>query len=174
VKGGVEMKAFFGGVVATLAGLAGLAYVFALAGLFPVNADVKPSNLERWFARTALGAAVRRQEPKQANPMAPTDGNLIAGIRLYKQNCAVCHGAFRSSPSHIALGLYQRPPQLPKHGVEDDPGGETFWKIDHGIRLTGMPAYSKTLSEKQVWQITAFLQRMDRLPPAAQAMWQKR
>ena len=166
------MKAFFGGVIATFAGLGVAAYVIALAGFFPVNADAKPSNLERWFARTALRAAIQRQAPKEPNPISPTDENLIAGIRLYKQNCAVCHGGFETSPSHIANGLYQRPPQLPKHGVEDDAAGETFWKIDHGIRLTGMPAYSKTLSEKQVWQITAFLQRMDHLPLAAQVVWE--
>ena len=165
------MKAFLGGVAATFAAVGVAGYVAAVAGLIPANADAKPSKAERWFAMTALDAVVRRQAPTQPNPVAPTDENLIAGIRLYKQNCAVCHGGADPKPSNIALGLYQRPPQLAKHGVEEDPAGETYWKIDHGIRLTGMPAFSKTLNDTQKWQITAFLQQMDHLPSAAQVVW---
>jgi hypothetical protein len=37
--------------------------------------------------------------------------------------------------------LYQKPPQLATHGSEDDPEGISFWKIKHGIRLTGMPSF---------------------------------
>jgi thiosulfate dehydrogenase len=165
------MKAFFSGVAATFGALGTAAYVAAATGFIPANADAKPSKAERWFATTALGAAVRRKAPTQPNPVATTNENLIAGIRLYKQNCAVCHGGADTKPSNIALGLYQRPPGFAKHGVEDDPAGQTFWKIDHGIRLTGMPAFSRTLSDTQVWEITAFLQQMDRLPPAAQVVW---
>jgi mono/diheme cytochrome c family protein len=151
-------------------GIAG--YVAAVAGIVPANADAKPSKAERWFATTALKAVVRRQAPTQSNPVAPTDENLIAGIRLYKQNCAVCHGGADARSSNIANGLYQKPPQFAKHGVEDDLAGQTYWKIAHGIRLTGMPAFSKTLSDTQLWGITAFLQRMDRLSPVAQVVWE--
>ena len=44
-------------------------------------------------------------------------------------------------PATSRAGLYQKPPQLAKDGVEDDPDGVTYWKIAHGIRLTGMPAF---------------------------------
>jgi mono/diheme cytochrome c family protein len=165
------MKAFLGGVVATLAVLGIAGYLAAVAGFIPANADAKPSEAERWFAMTALKAVIQRQASTQPNPVAPTEQHLVEGARLYKQNCAVCHGGADAKPSNIALGLYQRPPQFGKHGVEDDAAGETYWKIEHGIRLTGMPAFSKTLNETQKWEITAFLQQMDRLPPAAQVVW---
>ena len=140
-------------------------------GLMPANADAKPSKLERWMARTSLHATLAREAPKSANTMPLTDGNLIAGIRLYAANCAICHGAADGKPSHIARGLYQRPPQLAKDGVEDDPEGETFWKVDHGIRLTGMPAFGGRLDDAQLWQVTLFLKHMDSLPPAAARVW---
>jgi mono/diheme cytochrome c family protein len=165
------VKAFLGGVAATFAAIGIAGYLAAVEGLIPANADAKPSKAERWFATTALKAVVLRRAPTQSNPVAPADENVIAGIRLYKQNCAVCHGEADARPSNIANGLYQRPPQFAKHGVEDDPAGQTYWKIAHGIRLTGMPAFSKTLNDTQKWQITLFLQRMDRLSPAAQVAW---
>ena len=45
---------------------------------------------------------------------------------------------------------------------------QTFYIIQHGIRWSGMPAWSKTLSENQTWQIVTFLSHLEKLPPAAQ------
>ena len=58
-------------------------------------------------------------------------------------------------------------------GVEDDPDGVSFWKIKHGIRLTGMPSFGSTLSDKEIWTLALFLKHMDKLPPAAQQAWDK-
>ena len=53
-------------------------------------------------------------------------------------------------------------------GVSDDPPGETYWKVENGIRLTGMPAYNKVLTQTQMWQVTVLLADADKpLPPAA-------
>jgi mono/diheme cytochrome c family protein len=70
------------------------------------------------------------------------------------------------------MGLYVRAPQFTRHGVDDDPDGETYWKIEHGIRFTGMPSFKGALSEEQIWQIAYFLKRGTAdLPPAAARMW---
>jgi hypothetical protein len=50
-------------------------------------------------------------------------------------------------------------------GVSDDPPGETFWKIANGIRLTGMPAFDKTLNETEMWQVTILLANADKPMP---------
>jgi hypothetical protein len=51
-------------------------------------------------------------------------------------------------------------------GVSDDPPGETYWKVANGIRLTGMPAYTKVLNPTQMWQVTLLLANADKpLPP---------
>src|SRR5271166_4679328 len=149
------------------------AYCAVLLGLLPANADARPSALERWAARTSLRATVAREAPKQTDPLPVDDSNLAAGSKLYGDNCMVCHGASDGQASNIAAGLYQHAPQLGKHGVEDDPEGETYWKIDHGIRLTGMPAFGKSLTETQIWRLATFLKHMDSLPPQAQAAWKR-
>ena len=78
-----------------------------------------------------------------------------------------------ASRSPIAKGLYQKPPQFATHGVEDDPEGVSFWKIKHGIRLTGMPSFGDSLSDEQIWTLAIFLKHMDKLPPAVQQAWQQ-
>ncbi|HVN70163.1 MAG TPA: cytochrome c [Candidatus Binatia bacterium] len=164
-------RGFVLGAVAALVALALCAYVGIEAGIMPANADARPSKLERWMARASLRATLDREAQKGDNPLPLSDENLVAGIRLYGENCAVCHGGAGAQPSKIARGLYQHPPQLAKDGVEDDPDGITYWKIEHGIRLTGMPSFGKTLDERQIWQVTLFLKHMDALPPEPQRVW---
>jgi mono/diheme cytochrome c family protein len=166
-------RGFVAGVIATIIVALVGGYLLLQSGLIPANADGKPGGLELWAAGTSLDATLRDQAPKEANPVALTDANLIDGITLYGEHCAVCHGtaAGESSPSPIAKGLYPAPPQFGTDGVEDDPEGISYWKIKHGIRLTGMPAWGSTLNDRQIWTLALFLKHMDKLPANAEAAW---
>jgi len=169
------VRGFIIGVVATiLVALAG-AYALLQSGLIPANADAKPGGLELWAAGKSLDATLRRQAPTEPNPVPFTSRNLLAGITLYGQHCAICHGtaAGDSSASPVARGLYPAPPQLATDGVEDDSEGISYWKIKHGIRLTGMPAWRSSLDDQQIWTLALFLKHMDKLPPDAQEAWNK-
>ena len=155
-------------------GRLGGGYAVLRAGLIPANADASPGPLETWAAHTSLDATLARDAPKGSNPVALTDANLVAGIDLYGQHCAICHGTAKgeASASAIAKGEYPAPPQLATNGVEDDPEGYSFWIIKHGIRWTGMPSWAGTLNDEQIWTVALFLKHMDKLPPAAQQAWQ--
>ena len=73
----------------------------------------------------------------------------------------------------MAKGLYPSPPQFATDGVEDDPEGVSFWKMKHGIRLTGMPSWKSALNDQQIWTLALLLKHMDKLPPVADQAWQK-
>ncbi len=167
------VRGFIAGIAVTIVVLLICGYVLLESGMIPANADATPGGLELWAAGTSLNATLRNQAPKQPNPVALSDANLIQGITLYSQHCAISHGtaAGASSASPIAKGLYPAPPQLAEEGVEDDPEGVSYWKIKHGIRLTGMPAWGRTLTDQQIWTLALFLKHMDKLPPAAQKVW---
>lgn len=162
------------GVGATIIVAGACIYLALVTGSIPAGADSGAIPLERWAAKTSLHATLAKQAPKTANPVPLTDANLIAGIQLYGEHCAICHGTAQgaASESPVAKGEYPRPPQLASDGVEDDPQGVTFWKLDHGIRWTGMPAWKSTLSDHQMWTLALFLNHMDKLPPAAEQAWQ--
>lgn len=163
------------GIVLTLVVALIGAYALVRSGYIPANADAKPGWLETWMAHTSLEATLGRDAPTDQNPVTLTDQSLLDGVHLYAQNCAVCHGSAKgdASASPIAKGLYQKPPQLATEGVEDDPEGDSFWKIKHGIRLTGMPSFGYTLTDQEIWTIALFLKHMDKLPPAVQQTWQQ-
>ncbi len=167
------LRGVIAGIILTLLATAITGYVIIRTGIMPANADERPPHFETWAAKTSLRATLQRSAPRVTDPLPATNDNVIAGVKLYAQNCAVCHGDASAKATHVADGLYQKPPQLARHGVEDDPDGITYWKIAHGIRWTGMPAFGKTLSQNQLWQLTLFLKTMDHLPQAARKTWRE-
>lgn len=168
------MVRFISGVVATLIVIAAIGFVVVKFGLVPASADVPPPKIERILAHTSLDATIAREAPQPPYPYPSSDAAIIAGAKLYTIHCAMCHGSGVGDKSVLAKGLYIAPPQFAKHGVDDDPEGETYWKVEHGIRFTAMPSYKGSLTEEQIWQITYFMKNLpDHLPAAAQAEWQK-
>jgi len=47
--------------------------------------------------------------------------------------------------------------------VTDDDAWESYWKVENGIRLTGMPAFKGQLSEKQIWQVSVLVKNADKI-----------
>jgi len=58
--------------------------------------------------------------------------------------------------------MYPPPPQL-FHGVgvTDDEAWESYWKVENGIRMSGMPGFKDTLSETQIWQAIVLVKNAD-------------
>jgi thiosulfate dehydrogenase len=173
--GGNMFKGFVLGIVVVIVATAACAYIVLVTGTVPAAANGKPLPLEQWAARTSLRATLAKNAPTGPNPVPLTDANLIAGIGLYEKHCAICHGTAQGdqSASPVAKGEFPVPPQLASDGVEDDPEGWTVWKIENGIRWTGMPAWKATLNSQQIWTLALFLRHMDKLPPAAEQAWQQ-
>ncbi len=162
------MKAILGGIILGIVLCLAGEYCFLTLGGMPVGTRGGPLPFERLMASQALRAAIgpAAQEP---SPIPADETNLVAGAYIYRQQCAVCHGDLGKPRSLIARGMYPPTPQLmpPKKGVTDDPVGETHWKVENGIRLTGMPGFGGRLSETEIWQVSLLLLHAQDLPPAA-------
>jgi thiosulfate dehydrogenase len=168
-------KGFVVGILLSIVVAAAIVYAVVATGTIPASTRAGPVWGERWVAGTSLRAVLAKDAPKGPNPVPLNDANLIAGVELYGQHCAICHGTAKgdASATPIAKGEYPAPPQLATDGVEDDPQGWTFWKIQNGIRWSGMPGWTGTLSDQQMWTLALFLKHMDKLPPAAEQAWQQ-
>ena len=143
-----------------------IAFMVIWLGYAPVATAAPPLPLERWLASAALRARISRDAPRQAVVPA-SEENLMAGAKVYREHCAMCHGMSGQPKTPTAKGMYPPPPQLLQgKGVTDDPVGETYWKAANGIRLTGMPAYGGSLSDVQLWQVSQLLANADHLPAA--------
>jgi mono/diheme cytochrome c family protein len=142
------------------------ALIYVRLGYAPVATNAPPLPLERWLARTALKARISREAPRQA-AAPPSEDNLLAGAKIYRENCAICHELIEQPKTAIAKGMFPPPPQLLHgKGVADDPVGRTYWTAANGIRLTGMPSFRGSLNDVQLWQVSQLLANADHLPPA--------
>ena len=158
---------FIVGLVLGLALVPFGAYLYFTGGGAPVATTDSDMPFERFFAKKALHARIAKDIPKSV-PIQADEANYLAGAELYKQHCAVCHGLPLTPKTAIAAGMYPAPPLLLEgKGVTDDPPGESYWKIFNGLRLTGMPGFSKSLSETQMWQLALLLANADKLPASA-------
>lgn len=169
------MKNFIVGVVVTLIVLAGGVYLFLRMGLLAVNADAQPGGLERSLANMSLDASVSRNAPGGPNPVSSTEATLRNGVKLYKGNCAECHGG-PDGPSQFGLSFYPRAPQFVKRRKPfDDPDPNLFYVIKHGIRLTGMPAFGAArqplLKDEEIWTLVDFIKQFPDVPASIQADW---
>ena len=135
----------------------------------PVATADKPFPFEEQIVQVPLNARIDR-EMKTA-PFGIGEDVYEGGAKVYKADCAACHG----TPGHdVAYAEYMYPPPPPlwkKHakgnvvGVSDDEPGETYWKVANGIRLTGMPAFNHVLTDTQMWQVTLLLKNADQQLP---------
>ncbi len=142
--------------------------LYLVSGYAPAAASDPPMPFETTIAKTALHKKIESEMPKSV-PIQVTDATYVDGVRVYKMECAMCHGLPDKPAPDVAQGMFPHAPQLfqPHHMVTDDPPGETYWKAKNGIRLTGMPGFSKTLKDDELWAVSVMLANADKLPAAA-------
>ena len=167
------MAKFILGFIAALILIAVGIFTYVSLGLAPVATASSPLPFEKSITHTALNALVNKEAPK-SSPISPSEEVYAAGARIYRENCAVCHGLPGQQQTAIAKGEFPKPPDLFKgKGVSDDPPGATYWKVANGIRLTGMPGFNGSLSTGQMWQVTLLLANSDKLPASVLAILQQ-
>jgi mono/diheme cytochrome c family protein len=160
------MKQFLLGVLTTLLVLAIGGFAYLRLGFAEVRGDVPPSGWERALMFSSVHASVRRRAPEVPNPVPATDENLIAGGKLYLNECAGCHGS-PGKPDTSSDTLYPPIPQLPTAGSAYSEA-QIFWIAKHGIRLSGMFANGKWDSDEKLWTIAGYIERIKSLPPRVQ------
>lgn len=134
-------------------------------GFMDVAADQRPSAGEAAFMTASLRASVRWRAPQIQDPLANSDDTLIAGGKLYLNDCVGCHGAPGQPPSDFGATFYPPAPQFPSAGTPFSEA-QIFWVAKNGIRMTGMYPQSASYSDSELWSLAAFIRRSGNLPTA--------
>jgi mono/diheme cytochrome c family protein len=148
-----------------------LLLLFAMAGWLPSDSRTAPPGWEASMGRRAVAASLGARADGLQNPIPATDeAALLAGMRLYRENCAGCHGGIRGPSSWGSGGFYPRVPQFWQEPVAVTPA-EAFVAVRDGIRYSGMGAWQGILTEPEMWQVANFVSRMHALPAPVDARW---
>jgi mono/diheme cytochrome c family protein len=143
-------------LIAFVAGLIAAPLLLALAGIagwLPSNSTAEPPRWEASIGMRALDASLEKRSDGLSNPVQANDkAALAAGMKIYADNCAGCHGDAKGPSKWGAKGLYPRAPQFFQEGT-DVTAPEAFAAIRDGVRYSGMGAWRGELKDDQMWKV---------------------
>jgi mono/diheme cytochrome c family protein len=118
-----------------------------------------------------LHTALAREVTGLHAPFPASEETLLGGLKIFRANCAGCHGDFGQPSAWGTNGFYPRVPQF-----ADAPSSlraeEMFLVVRNGIRYSGMGAWKDLMSEDDTWRVVIFLSNLKSLPPSVRAAWE--
>lgn len=146
-------------VILTLATLIVLFVLFIYSGVYNVAASKEHTALGRWVLNTLQERSIRARAP--ADTVArPT--SLSSGYEGFRAMCVMCHGSPTQSRWEPAAHMTPVPPDL-HHEAEEWSSQELAWILEHGIKMTAMPAFGPTHSREAIVNIAAFVDTLPKL-----------
>lgn len=129
----------------------------------------------------AVNASAARHAPHVPNPIAPTDENLMAGMKLFNDDCAGCHCTPDTAGKNEAnVTFYPNAPRFALHPPQA--GLSTFLDREERCllyrhvcmgRQFALDASGKDVSDEKIWTAVTFLAHLDSLPRSVNAEWHK-
>ena len=150
-------------------GLVVIAIVVGLVVMFSGIVDVGATNphnaLTQFVLSTTMDNSVRHHAKDIKVPPLDNPDMVMDGFRHYREMCVGCHLAPGIRSSEIRKGLMPEPPKL-QEAVDEWKPNELFRVIKNGVKMTGMPAWGPTHSDKKIWAIVAFLEKLPHMTAA--------
>ena len=154
------MKLFILGIITTLAVLVSAGLVAIYTGTYNVAADNPDTGIETWILGTAMTNSVKAHATTIAPPNdLDAEKRIHDGFHLFDEMCVQCHGAPGKKPGEVGMGLSPEPPDLARVARRWSTA-ELFWIVNHGIMATGMPAFGRTHTDEQLWNLVAFVRKL--------------
>jgi mono/diheme cytochrome c family protein/ketosteroid isomerase-like protein len=157
------MKILRLGLLAGVLVLIGAA-AFIYLGIFAPGADEPHSALVHRILQVSRDRAIAVRADDLKVPNLSDAAVIRQGAGNYAVMCSGCHLAPGMPATELSKGLYPAPPALAS-ALDLDPA-EAFWVIKHGIKMSAMPAWGKSMGDSYIWGLVAFLKAMPVMTPA--------
>lgn len=132
--------------------------------------NVAASSGHSAFERLVLHSTMERSVAVRAGGTAPTltSAMVRTGGTEYKGMCQQCHGGPGVKRAEWAEGMTPLPPNLAKEAAEWTPE-QIHWILEHGIKMSGMPAFGATHDSQTLWAVSAFVKQLPQMSAEAYA-----
>ena len=121
--------------------------------LFPRNSISTDGEKTKLEDRTGV-------ELIEKGPVPQSDESAARGAKVYKEQCAVCHGPGGLGDGIIikkGLGFY--PVNLTTQAVAQRTDGYIYAYIRYGGKVM-MPSYSENISERDAWHVVNYVRKL--------------
>lgn len=143
--------------------LVGLVLAFGVllihSGAYNVAADEPHWRFTKSVLEDVRVESVELRSAKIEVPALDNVALVTSGAGNYDAMCADCHLKPGVEATELSRGLYPAPPSFPIARPRDP--AAAFWVIKHGIKMTGMPAWGKSMNDEYVWGLVAFVNELE-------------
>ena len=155
-------------VAAMLLGGVLVAAAVIYGGLYNVAASAQ--HLQPTFSVlvVAMRQSVRLRARNVEVPPLADETMVLRGAACFRDKCVQCHGAPGVAQEDIGKSMQPLPGPLVDARKNWRPR-ELYWLTRHGIKMSGMPAWDRRLTEAELWSVVAFMQRLPDLSAAQYA-----
>lgn len=136
-----------------------LCILFIGSGAYDVAADEPHWTVTRSVMEKVRTASVERRSAHIEVPSLDDAALITSGAGNYDAMCAGCHLKPGVESTELSRGLYPEPPSFPT--AKPRAPAAAFWVIKHGIKMTGMPAWGKSMDDEYVWGLVAFVNELE-------------
>ena len=150
-------------VIATLLLLAAAAALFVESGFYNIGADDHHTAMTLAIIEKLRDRSIEARARSIDARLVLDPRGIAAGAEHYAALCVGCHLAPGVTKSAVRAGLYPHPPNLAQQEVQDPQ--RAFWIIKHGIKMSAMPAWGKTLDDAAIWDVVSFVRSMPGMTP---------
>lgn len=135
-----------------------IAVAYMSAGAYEIAADAPHWTLTQSVLERVRSRSIARGSAGIEVPSLDDAALVRSGAGNYDAMCAGCHLKPGVESTEMSRGLYPAPPSLVGRQLENP--AAAFWVIKHGIKMTGMPAWGKSMEDRYVWGVVAFLKEL--------------
>ena len=146
------------------------AVAFIKSGIYDTGASSPHTKLTTWITHETMIHSVRRHSAPVIAPSAFSAAQVVAGFCRYEAHCVACHGAAGVARQRWVSGLEPAPPYLLDIS-KDFTRPQLFWTVKNGIKMTGMPSWRNSMSDAEIWEVVAWLEASEKLPPQTYTRW---
>jgi mono/diheme cytochrome c family protein len=150
-------------VAATLVAFGAGAAAFVTSGVYNIGADDHHTKPVFAIIQQLRERSIEVRARSLTVPNLEDSARIKQGAGYYAAHCPVCHLAPGMDASDVRRGMYPHPPNLIQEGVSDPK--DAFWIVKHGIKMSAMPTWSKTLEDDDIWDVVAFLRKAPDMTP---------
>ena len=137
--------------------------IFVGSGVYNIGADDHHTKIVLALIEKLRDHSIEARARSIEVPRLEDPTMVAAGAESYARLCAGCHLAPGITKSDVRTGLYPFPPALAQQDLRDS--RRSFWTIKHGIKMSAMPAWGRSLDDAAIWDIVAFVRKMPLMSP---------
>jgi mono/diheme cytochrome c family protein len=133
-----------------------------------ISARSEPGTLEKALAPRLRAFAIPASARNRLNPVPASAEVFEEGMAHWADHCATCHANNGDGQTELGRGLYPRVPDMRKPETQKLSDGTLFHIIEHGVRLTGMPAWGTGSPDGEAasWHLVHFIRKLPSLTNA--------